>query len=104
MDFLRSAGLQVKRTSVPAPWQNGLAERWIGSCRRAILDHVIALHEEHLRRILDYTHYYLEDRLHDSLGEDTPNQRSVEQRPGANAEVISMARRLHHRHTWRQAA
>ena len=74
VDFLRSAGLKGKRTSVRAPWQNGLAERWIGSCRREILDHVIALNEEHLRRILaDYTTYYHEDRLHDSLGKDTPN-------------------------------
>jgi transposase InsO family protein len=51
LDFLRSAGLKAKRTSVRAPWQNGLAERWIGSCRREILDHVIALNDQHLRRI-----------------------------------------------------
>ena len=107
VDFLRSAGLKVKRTSVRAPWQNGLAERWIGSCRREILDHVIALNEEHLRRIMaDYTNYHHEDRLHDSLGKDTPNQREVEQRPGVNAQVISMPRLggLHHRYTWHQAA
>ena len=41
--FLKSTGLQPKRTSVRAPWQNGIAERWVGSCRREILDHVIAL-------------------------------------------------------------
>ena len=107
VDFLRSAGLKVKRTSVRAPWQNGLAERWIGSCRREILDQVIALNEEHLRRIMaDYTNYHHEDRLHDSLGKDTPNQREVEQRPGVNAQVISMPRLggLHHRYTWHQAA
>ena len=93
VDFLRSAGWKVKRASVRAPWQNGLAERWIGSCRREILDHVIALNEEHLRRIMaDYTNYHHEDRLHDSLGKDTPNQREVEQRPGVNAQVISIPR------------
>ena len=32
--FLNCTGLETKRTSVQAPWQNGLAERWIGSCRR----------------------------------------------------------------------
>jgi transposase InsO family protein len=32
--FLKSTGLQPKRTSVRAPWQNGIAERWVGSCRR----------------------------------------------------------------------
>ena len=39
--FLTSTGLTPKRTSVQAPWQNGLAERWIGSCRRELLDQVI---------------------------------------------------------------
>jgi hypothetical protein len=47
--------LRPKRTSVQAPWQNGTAERWVGSCRREILDHVIALNEPHLRRLIrDY--------------------------------------------------
>ena len=61
---------------------NGIAERWIGSCRREILDHIIALNEEHLRRIVrDYVSYYQQDRLHDSLEKDAPNRRAVEQRP-----------------------
>jgi hypothetical protein len=68
LGFLTETGLEPKRTSVRAPWQNGLAERWIGSCRREVLDHVIALNEEHLRRILrDYVNYHHEDRLHDAL-------------------------------------
>jgi transposase InsO family protein len=66
--FLRATGLKPKRTSVQAPWQNGIAERWVGSCRREILDHVIALNEPHLRRLIrDYVNYYHEDRIHDSL-------------------------------------
>jgi transposase InsO family protein len=64
LSFLEAAGLEPKRTSVRAPWQNGIAERWIGSCRREILDHTIALNEGHLRRI-----------LRDSLAKDTPNRR-----------------------------
>jgi transposase InsO family protein len=32
--FLRATGLEPKRTSVRSPWQNGTAERWVGSCRR----------------------------------------------------------------------
>jgi len=31
---LRSIGLKPKRTSRESPWQNGVAERWVGSCRR----------------------------------------------------------------------
>ena len=56
--FLRAIGLQPKRTSIRSPWQNGTAERWVGSCRREILDHVIALDERHLLRLMrDYVNY-----------------------------------------------
>jgi putative transposase len=105
--FLTATGLKPKRTSVQAPWQNGMAERWVGSCRREILDHVIALNEQHLRRLIrDYVNYYHEDRIHDSLEKDTPNRRPVEQKPAANATVISTPRLggLHHRYAWREAA
>jgi putative transposase len=105
--FLKATGLQPKRTSVQAPWQNGLAERWVGSCRREILDHVIALNEQHLRRLIrDYVNYHQEDRIHDSLEKDTPNRRPVEPKPSANATVISCPRLggLHHRYAWREAA
>ena len=104
---MEAAGLKPKRTSVQAPWQNGLAERWIGSCRREILDHIIALNEPHLRRIMfDYVTYHHDDRLHDSLEKDAPKRRPIEQRPGSKATVIALPRLggLHHRYAWRQAA
>jgi hypothetical protein len=50
LSFLEATGLKPMRTSIRSPWQNGTAERWVGSCRREILDHVIPLTEEHLRR------------------------------------------------------
>ena len=53
--FLKATGLEPKRMSVQAPWQNGIAERWVGSCRREILDHVIPLNEQHLRRLIPIT-------------------------------------------------
>src|SRR6187399_931170 len=105
--FLKATGLKPKRTSVRAPWQNGVAERWVGSCRREILDHVIALNEQHLRRLVrDYVSYYHQDRIHDSLDKDTPNRRLVEEKPTSDAVVISNARLggLHHRYGWREAA
>ena len=37
--FLKATGLTPKRTSIRSPWQNGTAERWVGSCRRELLDH-----------------------------------------------------------------
>ena len=107
ISFLTSTGLKPKRTSVQAPWQNGTAERWVGSCRREMLDHVIALDERHLRRLIaDYLSYYHDDGIHDSLEKDTPNRRPVPPRPAANSTVISTARLggLQHRYDWRAAA
>ena len=107
IQFLKATGLKPKRTSVRAPWQNGIAERWIGSCRRELLDHIIVLNEQHLRRLLgDYVKYHHEDRIHDALEKDTPNRRPVECKPGANAVLMSEPRLggLHHRYGWREAA
>jgi transposase InsO family protein len=105
--FLKATGLNAKRTSVRAPWQNGIAERWVGSARREILDHVIALNEQHLCRLMrDYENYRHDDRIHDALEKDPPNRRPVEHKPNANSIVISMPRLggLHLRYSWRQAA
>jgi putative transposase len=105
--FLKATGLKPKRTSIQAPWQNGTAERWVGSCRREMLDHVIALNEQHLRRLIrDYVNYHHDDRIHDSLEKDTPNRRPIQERPAANATLVSRARLggLHHRYSWQQAA
>ena len=105
--FLIATGLNPKRTSVRSPWQNGIAERWVGGCRREMLDHVIPLNELHLRRpIRDYISYFHEDRIHDSLGKDTPNRRPVEKQPDPEATLISSPRLggLHHRYSWQAAA
>src|SRR6516162_9863460 len=105
--FLKATGFKPKRTSIQAPWQNGTAERWIGSCRREILDHIIPVNEEHLRRLIrDYVGYHQEDRIHDSLSKDTPNRRAIEPRPTTDSGLLSLPRLggLHHRYTWRQAA
>jgi transposase InsO family protein len=105
--FLHCTGLKTKRTTVQAPWQNGVAERWIGSCRRELLDPVIVLNETHLRRLLrEYVAYHQEDRIHDSLQKDTPNRWPTEHRPSIAAEVVSSARLggLQHRYSWHEAA
>jgi putative transposase len=86
------------QTSFRSPWQNGVAERWVGSCRRELLDHVIALNERHLKRLLsDYVRYYHEDRTHLGLDKGTPNYRPCSASLGS---VISYPRLggLHHRY------
>jgi putative transposase len=63
-------------TSIQSPWQNGVAECWVGSCRRDLLDHVIALNERHLKRLFTaYLHYYHDDRTHLGLRKQTPRGR-----------------------------
>src|SRR5712692_1706291 len=65
------------RTAIQSPWQNGIAERWVESCRRDLLEHVIALNERHLKRLLsEYVHYYHEDRTHLGLSKQTPTGRT----------------------------
>ncbi len=105
--FLKATNLRPKRTSVQAPWQNGTAERWVGSCRRELLNHVIPLNEPHLRRLMaEYVVYHHEDRIHDALQKKTPNRRPIESRPSGCPTVISSARLggLHHRYGWPAAA
>jgi hypothetical protein len=71
------------------------------------LDHIIALDERHLLRLMrDYVSYHQQDRVHDSLQKDTPDQRPIEPKPSAGANVTSMPRLggLHHRYSWREAA
>ncbi len=107
LEFLEATGLEPKRTSIQSPWQNGIAQRWVGSCRRELLDHVIPLNDEHLRRLVrDYVAYFHQDRIHDALSKDTPHCRPVEKRPCPQATVISSARLggHHHRYSWRNAA
>ncbi|WMT76520.1 integrase core domain-containing protein [Bradyrhizobium sp. Ash2021] len=56
---LRAMGIRDKPTAPASPWQNGVAERLIGSIRRECLDHIVVFGEAHLRRILrSYTRYY----------------------------------------------
>jgi transposase InsO family protein len=106
-EILKASGMNLKRTSPASPWQNGVAERWIGSCRRELLDHVIALNESHLRRLIrDYIAYYNWDRTHDSLDKDSPAIRQVTNKPENFSAICSIPRvgGLHHRYDWKQAA
>jgi transposase InsO family protein len=73
-------GIRDKPTAPASPWQNGFAERLIGSIRRECLDHVIVLGEAHLRRILkNYAAYYNGVRTHRSLQRDAPVSCPVQQ-------------------------
>jgi transposase InsO family protein len=95
---IRSMGIKPVPTAVRCPWQNGVAERWVGSCRRELLDHVIAINESHLRRLLaSYLDYYHQDRTHCGLKKQTPEKRI---RCLGRGKVVAWPRvgGLHHRY------
>jgi len=98
---VRALGIEPKRTSFRSSWQNGVAERWVGSCRRDLLDHVIVLNERHLRRLMkEYVRYYHDDRTHLTLAKGTPAGRAARKNPDLDRRIISMPRLggLHHRY------
>ena len=72
-------GIRDRPISPRSPWQNGYAERLIGTVRRECLDRMLIFGEAHLRRILSmYAIYYNESRTHLSLHKDAPLPREVQ--------------------------
>jgi putative transposase len=97
----REIGTQPVRTAFRSPWQNGVAERWVGSCRRDLLDHVIIMNERHLKRLMaEYVRYYHEDRTHLGLRKDTPAGPLSANHPAIGSSIRSLPRLggLHHRY------
>ena len=99
---VRDMGSEPTHTAFRSPWQNGVAERWVGSCRRDLLDHVIILNERHLNRLMSsYLLYYHHDRTHLGLAKDTPAGRATEILSKRESKIQSFPRLggLHHRYT-----
>jgi transposase InsO family protein len=95
MRRIRAMGIRDKPIAPASPWQNGFAERLIGSIRRECVDHFVVLGEEHLRRILQtYARYYNNIRTHRSLNKDTPVSRPVQRIGIINSHAILGG--LHH--------
>jgi len=97
---VNNLGVRQTRISPRSPWQNGYAERWVGTLRRELLDHVIVLGERHLLRLVrQHVAYYNSDRPHMSLGGDSPVTRDVQ--PPTAGKVIALPRvgGLHHRYS-----
>jgi putative transposase len=106
-ETIASFGTRPVRTSYRSPWQNGVAERWVGSCRREMLDHVIVLNERHLRRLVrEYVAYYNHERTHYHLAKDSPISRPAQVKSSPHAQVVGSPRLggLHHRYEWQEAA
>ena len=81
------------RTSFKSPWQNGVAERFVGNCRRDLLDHMIVLNERHLKRLMnEYVRYYHDDRTHLGLDKQTPAGRKAMTNTAVGNKVLAMPR------------
>src|SRR2546421_4264945 len=92
---LRAMGIRDKPAAPASPWQNGFAERLIGSIRRECVDHIIVLGEVHLRQILQsYARYYNDIRTHRSLDKDAPVSRQIQRIGGIKSHAILGG--LHH--------
>ena len=94
---VRAMGIRDRPISPGSPWQNGCAERLIGTLRRECLDQILISGEAHLRRVLSaYAAYYNQARTHLALHKDAPSHRSV-QRSGAIVGIPILAG-LHHQY------
>ncbi len=89
-------GIRDRPITPRSPWQNGIAERLIGTLRRECLDQIVVFGEAHLRQILAYAAYYNQARTHLALQKDAPLQRPV-QRFGRIAAILCLAG-LHHQY------
>jgi len=87
-----------------SPWQNPFVERVIGTMRRELLDHVIALNDGHLRRRLrSYLRYYNGSRTHLALDKDAPEPRALESADRGRILALPLGGGLHHRYVRRAA-
>ena len=94
---VRAMGIRDRPIAPGSPWQNGSAERLIGTLRCECLDQMLVFGEAHLRRILSaYAAYYNQARTHLALQKDAPSHRAV-QRSGAIVAIPILAG-LHHQY------
>ena len=102
---MKNMGIREVLIAPRSPWQSPYVERVIGTLRRELLDHVIVLGEEHLRRLLrKYLHdYYHPCRTHLSLSKDPPAGREIEPPELGDVTESPVVGGLHHRYTRRAA-
>jgi transposase InsO family protein len=101
LETAESLGISPIRIAIRSPWQNGVAERFVKSSRRDLLDHVIVLNERHMKRLMnEYVRYYCDDRTHLGLAKETPGGREKVASQSMPSKVLALPRLggLHHRY------
>jgi putative transposase len=67
------AGIRTVLCNVQTPRMNAIAERWIGGCRRELLDRTLIWNQNHLRQVLrKYEAHHNQHRPHRSLDSAAP--------------------------------
>ena len=85
-----SALICTVRTSFRSPWQSGIAERFVGNCRRDLLDHAIVFNKRHLKRLVsEYVLYHHEDRTLLGLEKQTPSRRVPGKTSNTHCKVVA---------------
>ena len=65
--------VRILRTPVRAPRANAIAERFVGSIRRELLDRILIINQRHAAAVLaQYEHHYNTHRPHRTLGQAAP--------------------------------
>ena len=69
----QAAGVRIVRSAIQAPQMNSIMERWIGSCRRELLDRTLIWNQRHLMTVLrEYEDFYNTHRPHRTLNQAAP--------------------------------
>jgi len=101
LETAKSLGVRPIRIAIRSPWQNGVAERFVETCRRDLFDHLIVLNERHMKRLMaEYVRYYHDDRTHLRLAKQTPAGRVKERNQRMSLRILALPRLggLHHRY------
>jgi transposase InsO family protein len=101
LETAQRLGVRPIRIAIRSPWQNGVAERFVESCRRDLFDHVIVLNERHIKRLMtEYVRYYHDDRTPLGLAKETSTGRVKECNKRISCRVLALPRLggLHHRY------
>ena len=100
--FLTRYGSREVRTALQSPWHSPYIERFIGTLRRELLNHVIVLNEGHVERLLRefIEEYYHVARPHQGLRGDTPIPTGSPPDPDGPTTLVTIPvlGGLHHRH------
>ncbi len=94
-EVFRSEGVEIIRLPYRAPRANAFAERWVGTVRREVLDHLLVLGQRQLEAILrEFVLHYHEARPHQGLGQRRPGELTATPPVGSSSGPIIRRDRL----------